>query len=476
MGEVYLAQQISLDRKVALKTLSKEFSKNEDLVKRFIREARSMAKLNHPNIVQAYAVESLKGLHFCAIEFIDGKSLQDWLDELGKLSVGDALHVVIVCAQALQHAHDKNMIHRDIKPDNILVSNEGVVKVADFGLAKALDDDVSMTKSGTGMGTPLYMAPEQAKDAKRVDHRADIYALGATLYHLLTGGVPFKGKSTLELILAKEEGKFTPARQSNKDIPKNLDLMIDKMLQKNQDHRYASCSDMIADLTKLKLAHESLSFVTGATARLSTSRVEEKANAGTVISQTTAGGRRPSSRDNAERPKPLSAGTNPGNATRSGTAGGRTQGAATGDVWIVQYKNSKGKTSIKKLPSGEIRKALRNGKLSSTALVKRNTRDEFEPIARRDEFIDSVEQGAVTARNMAKTAKMESFYTKVEKAEKRRQRWRWLRNFFQALMGYASLLIWLAVIAAVGFGIYLFAPGVKSIIDEQISGFLQSVE
>nr|MDQ3329590.1 serine/threonine protein kinase [Planctomycetota bacterium] len=154
MGTVYLAKQVSLDRLVALKTLSKELSKREDFVARFLREARAMAKLDHPNIVRAYAAETSQGLHFAAIEYVDGQSMQKWLGEQGRLSVGDALLVTLAAADALRHAHEQNMIHRDIKPDNILVTKRGVIKVADFGLAKATDEDVSMTQSGVGLGTP----------------------------------------------------------------------------------------------------------------------------------------------------------------------------------------------------------------------------------------------------------------------------------------------------------------------------------
>ena len=130
--------------------------------------------------------------------------MQDWLDQWGRLSVPDAVLVTARCAEALLHAHEANLVHRDIKPDNVLVTKSGQVKVADFGLAKAADEDVSMTQSGTGMGTPLYMAPEQARNAKTVDLRADIYALGCSLYHFLTGELPFKGDTALELVMAKE--------------------------------------------------------------------------------------------------------------------------------------------------------------------------------------------------------------------------------------------------------------------------------
>ena len=236
MGEVFLARQISLDRMVALKTLSKELAKKGDFVARFEREARSMAKIDHPNVVKIYAVDSFKGIHFAAIEYIDGKSVQNWLDHLGRLSIADAVYIAIVSAEALKHAHSQNMVHRDIKPDNILITQKGVVKVADFGLAKAMDEDVSMTQSGTGLGTPLYMAPEQARNAKHVDERVDIYALGATLYHLLTGKLPFMASTALELILAKEKGTYPTARSLRSEIPERLDLIIDKMMAKDANH------------------------------------------------------------------------------------------------------------------------------------------------------------------------------------------------------------------------------------------------
>ena len=223
-----------------------------------------MARLQHPNVVQVYAADSLSGVNFAAIEFIDGQSMQNWMNELKQLSVGDALHVILVCADALKHAHDQNMIHRDIKPDNILVTSKGVVKVADFGLAKALDEDVSMTQSGTGLGTPLYMAPEQARNAKHVDKRSDIYALGSTLYYFVTGKLPFTGENTLELIVAKEKGTYTSARKLNPKVSERLDLIIGKMLLKDPKDRYGDCGDIIKDLGNLGLANPALTFIESA--------------------------------------------------------------------------------------------------------------------------------------------------------------------------------------------------------------------
>ena len=196
-----------------------------------------MAKIDHPHVVKCYAVGEERGKHFVAMELIDGNSMQDWLDELGSLSVEDALHVVLICAEALEHAHGLNMIHRDIKPDNILVTKRGLVKVADLGLAKATDDDMSMTQSGTGLGTPHYMPPEQARNAKYVDARCDIYALGCTLYHFVTGKLPFAGGSVVELITNKEKGQFTAAKRINSKVPGRLDLIIDKMMAKDPNDR-----------------------------------------------------------------------------------------------------------------------------------------------------------------------------------------------------------------------------------------------
>src|SRR5262249_21613680 len=156
----------------------------------------------------------------------------------GKLAVGDALHLVLATAAALQHAHEQNLIHRDVKPDNILLTRKGVVKVADLGLAKARSEDLDLTRTGTGAGTPYYMAPEQARNAKYVDGRSDIYALGCMLYCFLVGKLPFEGDTALALIQAKEVGKFPPVRKSVPEVPERLDLIIDKMLAKNPQHRY----------------------------------------------------------------------------------------------------------------------------------------------------------------------------------------------------------------------------------------------
>src|SRR6266567_7426089 len=193
MGTVFKAHQMSMDRDVALKILPRHLAKDTSYVERFYREARASAKLDHPNIVRGIAVGEDRGYHYFAMEYIDGESSDKVLESQGKLQVGDAVKIALDVARALDHAHSKGLVHRDIKPDNIMITRQGFVKLADLGLAKAADENQGLTQTGSGFGTPYYMPPEQARNAKYVDNRSDIYALGATLYHLLTGKVPFTG-------------------------------------------------------------------------------------------------------------------------------------------------------------------------------------------------------------------------------------------------------------------------------------------
>ena len=205
MGVVYRGRQISLDRDVAVKVLFKHVARNQKLVDRFRREALVSGRLDHPNIVQGYGVGEDKGWHYFAMEFIDGESLQQWQGRLGKLSIGDALYITLACAHALQYAHASGVVHRDIKPANILINRQGQVKIADLGMVKEFDEEMSLTQTGHGVGTPWYMPLEQARNAKDTDARSDIYALGCMLYCLLTGQPPFSGHTLVEVIEAKSK-------------------------------------------------------------------------------------------------------------------------------------------------------------------------------------------------------------------------------------------------------------------------------
>ena len=259
LGDLVLSQ-----RTVALKVLFKHIASNPKFLERFYREARLAGLLDHPYLVRGYSVGEDHGWHYFAMEYIKGQSLQKCLRQLGKLSLGDALHVTIRCAQALQYAHEQGLVHRYVIPENIFISRrDGEIKVADLGMVKLLDDDMGLTQTGHAVGTPWYMPMEQAKNAKDTDARCDIYALGCVFYACLTGQPPFTGRTLVDVIQAKEAGTFPPARRSNRSVPERVDLIIAKMAAKLPKYRYQSCQEVIADLEGLGLANSSLSFVPG---------------------------------------------------------------------------------------------------------------------------------------------------------------------------------------------------------------------
>ena len=442
MGEVYLAKQVSLDRQVALKILSKEMAKKPGFVERFVREARAMARIDHPNAVKVYAADSDKGLNYVGIEYIDGQSMQDWIDQIGTLEVGDAINVILSCADALNHAHELNLIHRDIKPDNILVTKKGVVKVADFGLAKALDDeDMSMTQSGTGLGTPLYMPPEQARDAKNVDHRTDIYALGCTFYYFLTGRLPFEGSSVLKLIVAKEKGQYPAARSLNSKIPEKLSLMIDKMIQKEPKHRYSSCSEIINGLDQLGLENESLSFIGDTGGGGTTSRSSRGRQRSTVGSDMggMSGVSLPQFRTSAE------------DATQSKSA----VAAKDSSIWYVRYVNAKGESQVKEMTTRQVQQGILAEVLDVKAQAqKKGTLGGFMLLAAHAEFQDPMKKRLAKTQLNVRGDNLKEQYAKLEKEQNRHNRWRWFKGLTENVLGGFGLIIYLAVIAAVIFGIY----------------------
>ena len=447
MGEVYLARQISLDRLVALKTLSKELAKKGDFVARFEREAKSMAKIDHPNVVKIYAVDSFKGIHFAAIEYIDGQSIQQWLEALGRFSIADAVHVTIICAEALKHAHAENMVHRDIKPDNILVTKKGVVKVADFGLAKVLDEDVSMTQSGTGLGTPLYMAPEQARSAKYVDQRCDIYALGATLYHMLTGKLPYTGNTALELIIAKEKGIYPNARKVRAEVSERLDLIVDKMMAKEPSHRYKSCDEVIRDLFSLGVHSESLSFIGGA--------IDARGNA------ITGGATQLNSLGPAASTLSPTQTATPARKTPAATEliGGDTPGSST-RIWYVQFEDAKGKTAVEKHSTGRILKMLAAGQLTAKARTKASADGSYFPLSQFPEFTKAVEDSLVRRTAGIRKEDMGNLYKKVEKDQKSFQGRRKMKDFFRNAFGIIKLIL---LVAAMGAAVWFVVPYLKDI-------------
>jgi serine/threonine-protein kinase len=455
MGEVYLAHQISLDRLAALKVLSKQLAGKEDFIKRFYREARAMAKIDHPNVVRVYEVREDRGIHYVAMEFIDGQSLQKWMDQLGRLSIGDAVHVVMRCAEALHCAHEQQMIHRDVKPDNIMLTAKGGVKVSDFGLAKALDEDLSMTQSGTGLGTPYYMAPEQARNAKHVDARADIYALGVTLYYFLTGELPFTGDSTIEVVRNKELGRFTPTRKLNPQISERLDLVIAKMLQKDPVHRFRDCTEFIKALSALGLESPSLSFI-NAPDKIVVARPPAAAPAPSAISSAS---------------KPFVPKTSAEVAAAKDRPASAPESAA---LWFVQYKNAQGQDAISKFTAAQIVQMLKSGSLDPRGKAKPSATATFLPLTQIAEFERVAQTQMVRVKAETKAHGLRQAYAEIDRQEKWWKFTKKVRNLFTSMIGFVKFLVWLAVVfGTIGAAMY-FGPRLLKLTRDKVSEMQKS--
>ena len=237
MGLVYKAHDLSLPRSVALKIMPPEMARQPNVIQRFQEGARSCARLNHPNIVTIYGIGQQDGAHYMAMECVEGASLADIIRETGKLDCRRALDIAIQIADALIEAHSKGIVHRDIKPHNIMFDASGRAKLADFGLARVLYASSNLTAANKTVGTPRYMAPEQWMSSK-VDGRADIYSLGATLFEMLAGRPPFDAKSHIELMRIVSRKPAPPVEDFNPDVPQEVSLAIETMLEKNPSDRY----------------------------------------------------------------------------------------------------------------------------------------------------------------------------------------------------------------------------------------------
>ena len=262
MGEVYLAQDKKLDRKVALKILPDEVASNQERMRRFVQEAKAASALNHPNIITIYEIDEIDSRHFIVTEFIDGETLRQRMKH-GHLKLNDLLEIAIQAAGALAAAHAAGIIHRDIKPENIMVRRDGYIKVLDFGLAKLTQPEGSTTDTeaptkalvdtgaGTVLGTSYYMSPEQAK-GKRVNARTDLWGLGAVIYEMVAGHVPFEAETPSEvigLILNKEP---PPLARYDREAPPELERIVTKALTKDLEERYQTAKDLLVDLKRLK--------------------------------------------------------------------------------------------------------------------------------------------------------------------------------------------------------------------------------
>ncbi len=438
MGAVFKAKQVSLDRDVALKVLARHLADDEKFVSRFAREAKVMAKLDHSNIIRCYSVGIENGLNYLAMEFVDGCSLQDLIDKNGKFSVGDALYITLRVADALNYAHELQMVHRDIKPDNVLVTKKGVVKVADLGLAKPINDDLSMTASGVGAGTPHYMAPEQMRSAKTVDGRSDIYALGAMLYVMLTGKKPHDGETLVKLLEQKERGRFEPARKLSPNVPDKLDLMIDKMLAKSLTARYQTCAEVMNDLDGLGLANDyfSVLFPDGPPA----------ASSGAVTRTTFS----------SSRASPTVA---PSGSKTDKPSLPRETDPAAGDLWYMAAgTTSEGKKKVRKLTQAQMKELIKSKQLDSTTEASKQPGSGYRALATFKEFEQLFRSQIAQKKLEKKTEKLQDKFAQIaDEVESYERRKKWGR-FFNSVGGWITLLIGLAILAGIGFGLYKLWP------------------
>ena len=247
MSEVYLAFQNSLHRHVALKVLRADFVGSEEHEQRFLQEARSVASLIHPNIVQVYDVGKFDSTLYIAQEYVPGSNLNSFIQRRGALPVEEAVSILWQATSALQKAASIGLVHRDIKPDNLLLTPDGEVKVADFGLARARGKNQNLTAVGVALGTPLYMSPEQVQGLT-VDSRSDLYSLGATAYHMLSGRPPFSGDTALALAMQHIQAEPVGLDQLRPDLPDQLVEIVHRLLKKNPEDRFGSAMELAREI------------------------------------------------------------------------------------------------------------------------------------------------------------------------------------------------------------------------------------
>ncbi len=357
MGAVYLGFDAKSDRQVAIKVLDSDQAPNQNILRRFQREGRHGAMLEHANIVRTLDMgqDSLTNRHYIVLEYIDGPSAHDLLDREGRLKVGDALHIILDIARALEHAHKNQIIHRDIKPGNILITSAGLAKLSDLGLAKHRDDSTNLTHATQGIGTPYYMPYEQAINAKGADERSDIYALGATLFHLVTGEVPFSGESSLDIVEKKKLGFYAPASSVNPEVTARLDNILAKMLARDPDGRYQTVSQVIVDIERTQLASAIPSFI----------RLDSAMRDPVVRRRLTA---------------PLEA-TQPDVRVHQAL-----QDTPAEPMWVLRFADADGETHEVEATTRDILDRLRAGAIPLDAEAAKPDRGKFKPLARWPDF------------------------------------------------------------------------------------------
>jgi serine/threonine protein kinase len=331
MGTVYKARHRSTGAIVALKLIELGQARNPIVLQRFEREFRAARVLEHPNVVRAIEYDGDHKPPYLVMEFVDGESLGQRMERSGAVPEAEAIRLIGQMCDGLQRAHKQGLVHRDVKPDNIMVTRDGVAKLTDMGLVKDVDNDMNLTKTGRGLGTPHYMAPEQFRNAKGVDVRGDIYSLAATLYALVTGVVPFANSSPLDCWLKKVRNEFPPPRELNPAVSERVDWAIRRAMSAEPAQRPASCREFYEDLT------------------------------------------------GQSRPP-------------SGVMARPAANGSAGDIWYLVYRDETGQAHTVKGATEAIRDALRDGLLGdgSSVLIGRSKTGQFQPVGSLPEFRDLV--------------------------------------------------------------------------------------
>jgi eukaryotic-like serine/threonine-protein kinase len=256
MGAVYKARDPKTSEIVALKVLAPRLADDREFVARFEREVRAAQSLKHPNIAGAIASGSDDGRPYMAMQYVEGKSLGKYIADLGRIPERRCLEIARDIARALDHAHGQGVVHRDVKPDNVLIDNDGNARLADFGLAKLVREDMRLTQSGVALGTPHYISPEQVAANRYVDHRADQYSLGAMMFHMLTGQVPFDGPTNNDIMLRHLEDQLRSPRDLVPSISDRAVRIIFKLMAKRAADRYDTAAQLAEDLERVLRAED----------------------------------------------------------------------------------------------------------------------------------------------------------------------------------------------------------------------------
>ena len=251
MGTVYKARQLSLDREVAIKILSPHLARKSDYVERFLREARSVARLNHPNVISGIDAGEADGVRYFVMEYASGMTVGELIARGGAMDESRVMRVALQISRALEHAAEAGLVHRDVKPDNILLTKDGVAKLCDLGLAKDSPEE------GRALGTPAYISPEQAQGSADVDIRSDLYSFGCTLYHMLTGDQPFKGSAKVVMVSHLTE-TAPPIADREPDVSAAMIAVVEKLMQKQASDRHASPRELLGALLAIEKGGESV--------------------------------------------------------------------------------------------------------------------------------------------------------------------------------------------------------------------------